>query len=115
MDDKNFDYTIGDLVGRDRIIWEWTPDYRIDVVRRSDGIHIETYYLSLDAVFAENAEAAADFNETGQLSNLERVANIPTGLYHEWKKEGIMDDPDRLNRRLNDADFRKVRTNNLVL
>lgn len=115
MDDKNFDYTIGDLVGRDRIIWEWTPDYRIDVVRRSDGIHIETYYLSLDAVFAENAEAAADFNETGQLSNLERVANIPTGLYHEWKKEGIMDDPDRLNRRLNDGDYAKVRTNNLVL
>lgn len=113
MDTHNF--TLDDLVGRDRIIWEWTPDYRIDLVRRSDGIHIETYYLSLDAVFAENAEAAADFNETGRLSDLERAANIPVGLYHEWKKEGIIDDPDRLKRRLNDGDYAKVRTNNLVL
>jgi len=108
-------FTLDDLVGRDRIIWEWTPDYRIDLVRRIDGIHIETYYLSLDAVFAENAEAAADFSETSKLSDLQRVANIPIGLHHQWKKEGIIDDPDRLKRRLNDGDYAKVRTNNLVL
>ncbi|NTB86855.1 hypothetical protein [Agrobacterium tumefaciens] len=112
---SELDLTIGDMVGRDRFIFKETNDVRIDFVRRGDEIHIETYYKTMQAVFDENASLAADFSKNTQLSNLERVASIPTGLYYEWSKEGIIDDPERLKRRLNDSDFAKVRTNGLVI
>ncbi|MCZ7931083.1 hypothetical protein O9X90_02065 [Agrobacterium leguminum] len=112
---SELDLTIGDLVGRDRFIFKETDDVRIDFVKRGDEIHIETYYKTLQAVLDENASVAAEFSRNTQLSNLERVANIPIGLYYEWSKEGIIDDPERLKRRLNDADFAKVRTNGLVI
>ncbi|AQS63190.1 hypothetical protein G6M17_07775 [Agrobacterium tumefaciens] len=108
------------MVGRDRIVWKDTPDVRVDMVRRGDEIHIETYYKTIQAVFDENAEAAANFSRNSQLNTLQHVAHIPTGLYYEWQKEGIIDNPDDpekklLKRRLNDSDFSKVRTNGLVI
>jgi hypothetical protein len=38
------------------------------------------------------------------------VGSIPLALYWQWQQEGILDDQEELKKRLNDIDFRSLRT-----
>jgi len=57
-------------------------------------------------------ENKARFNESGGRWNesFNHVASIPIGLYFQLKKQGIIDDPERFKRWLNESDNRAFRT-----
>ncbi|MEW9616023.1 hypothetical protein AB3G45_19600 [Shinella sp. S4-D37] len=104
----------GDLVlDGQTLVYEDTADYTIYLIREGDYIRIRRDFKNVRAVLEANARAAAEFNSTGQLGEFVKVASVPVGMHYQWDQEGILDDPVALARRLNDADFSKVRTNNL--
>lgn len=111
------DLTLGDLVPiGSSITWEDTPDYTITITRISDTqAQIDTIYKNIETLLAVNAEQANNFSKTGKLGDTVKAASIPTGIYYQWQKEGITDDPEAMKRRLNDPTYSKFRTNGLVL
>ncbi len=38
------------------------------------------------------------------------VGSIPLSLFYQWQQEGILDDQKEMKKRLNDIDFRSLRT-----
>ncbi|WP_139104377.1 hypothetical protein [Agrobacterium tumefaciens] len=106
---------IGNVVGRETLVWCDDNDKRVTFTRCGDEIYVRTEWKNVAAVLKRNAELAADFSRNQKLGEIVQVANIPEGLYYQWADEGIVDDEEYLNRRLNDAEFAKLRTNNLVL
>ena len=66
-----------------------------------------------DTTPIENANKAA-YNEVrnsaGWKGDLHRVASIPMSKYFELKRQGVLDDPKRFRRWLNDPDNRYFRT-----
>ncbi len=96
----------------EKILWEDTPDKRVWFIREGDNLIIETEW-KVDAVLDANKSKQADFSKTGALGDFVQVASIPTGMYWDWHKQGILDDDAALKRRLNDSDFQHLRTNNL--
>lgn len=96
----------------EKILWEDTPDKRVWFIREGDNLIIETEW-KVDAVLDANKGKQADFSNTGALGDFVQVASIPTGMYWDWHKQGILDDDAALKRRLNDSDFQHLRTNNL--
>jgi hypothetical protein len=111
-------FTAGDLVAEgERIIVEDNAEYTVILTREGPNIRTTTITKNetLQAQFEANAAEAADFNATGKHSGMVKVAGIPSTLYFEWLKEGIIDDPVALRRKLNDSDFSKFRTNSWVI
>lgn len=96
----------------DRVLWEDTGDKRVWFIRDGDNMIIETEW-NVDAVLDANKSAQADFSKTTKQSELVQVATIPTGMYWDWYRQGIVNDDEAFKRRLNDSDFRHVRTNSL--
>lgn len=103
--------TAGDLVPDGKTI-SWTEETGITFYMTRDGekLHMRWSTPDLQTLLDSNAEAAADFNATGDHGDLVRVASIPSSLYWQWQREGIIDDKVALRRRLNDSDNRKFRT-----
>ena len=96
----------------EKILWEDTPDKRVWFIRQGDHLIIETEW-KIDAVLDANKSKQADFSKASALGDIVQVASIPTGMYWDWHKQGIIDDDAALKRRLNDSDFQHLRTNNL--
>ncbi|NTE83753.1 hypothetical protein G6M12_19520 [Agrobacterium tumefaciens] len=115
MDEIYRKSAIGDVVGRETIVWCDDKDKKVTLIRNGDEIHVHTEWKNVAAILKRNAEIAADFSRNQKLGEIVQVANIPEGLYYQWQDDGIFDDEERLKRRLNDAEFAKLRTNNLVL
>ncbi|AYD00919.1 hypothetical protein [Neorhizobium sp. NCHU2750] len=115
MSDHNL--TAGDLVTHGTILWEETPEYKVWMTRDGDKLIITTEYKDdvIKALMDQNQREANAFNATGSHGNLVKVASIPTGLYYDWKRQGIVDDPEAMRRRLNDSDYAKFRTNSWSL
>lgn len=111
MFDSNF--TAGDLVTHGTFVLVDDRDKTVYVTRDGDLMYVTTEWKNLSAVLEANARAASEFSKTQKLGDMERVASIPLGVYHQWAAEGIMEDDKALARRLNDSDFSKFRTNNL--
>lgn len=110
------EFTAGDLIhDNGSLVWEDTPDYTVILIRDGDKIIVRTEYKNIQSLLDANAQEAAEFNQTGKHSDIQKVAGIPIGLYFDWKRQGIIDDKEALRRRLNDGDFRKFRTNNWSL
>jgi len=106
--------TAGDLVPDGAtIIVEDNANYTVIMTREGSNIRTTTITKRVQALIDQNAAEAADFNATGKLSNMVKVAGIPAELYFQWLREGIVDDPKALARRLNDPDYAKFRTNSL--
>ncbi|WP_246691002.1 hypothetical protein [Neorhizobium alkalisoli] len=76
---------------------------------------VTTEWKSVQALLDSNSNESAEFNQTGKHGDIVKVAGIPIGLYFDWKRQGITDDPEALRRRLNDRDFSKFRTNDWSL
>lgn len=114
---SDFNFTAGDLVTHGTILWEETPEYRVWLTRDGDKLIITTEYNDdlVKALLDQNQREANAFNSSGSHGPIVKVASIPTGLYQEWKRQGITDDPEAMRRRLNDADYRKFRTNDWSL
>lgn len=115
MDEMYTEPNIGDVVGRETLVWCDDKDKRVTFTRYGDEIHVHTEWKNVAAVLKRNAEIAADFSRNQKLGDIVQVANIPIGMYYQWQDEGVIDDDERLKRRLNDAEFAKLRTNNLVI
>lgn len=106
--------TIGDVVPDGAtIVWEDNDEKTVTLTRQGDQIIIDTIPKKLQAIFDANAEEAANFNATGSLGNMVKVANIPNDLYWAWRAEGL--EPHEITNRLNDGDWAKLRTNSLRL
>jgi hypothetical protein len=69
---------------------------------------IETQQDVTDLV--EQNRAIFNENTNGFRGEMHRVASIPLVLYWDLKKQGIIDDPERLKRWLNDPDNVYFRT-----
>lgn len=96
----------------ERLLWEETPDKRVWFIRNGENLIIETEW-KVDALLDANKSAQVDFSKTSALGDMVKVASIPTGMYWDWHKQGILDDDAAFKRRLNDGDFQHIRTNNL--
>ncbi len=112
MDEINI--TVGDLV-TDRVLWKDDAYSRVEFIKRGDKIHVETTYKTVGALLQANNELAADWSRNQKLGEIVQVASIPNHLYWQWYSDGIIDDEEYLSRRLNDAEFAKLRTNGLVI
>lgn len=117
MNDINpLELTGGDLFGSSNVIlWSDDADKTVWLIRDGDKIVIQTNWKNLKAVLDANAREAAEFNATGKMNDLVKVATIPNGIYYDWKSKGYTDDPEKMKRLLNDADYAKLRTNGLRL
>lgn len=109
------DLSVADLVEHGTICWEDTPDYTVWLTRDGDKMVVTTEYKNVAALLDANQAEANDFNQTGKHGDVVKVAGIPIGLYFDWKRQGITDDPEALRRRLNNGDFSKFRTNDWKL
>lgn len=88
--------------------WYWDEaDRKVHVQRLQD---VES---NLSAYAAER-NAYSDYRPFAKAQGLgTKVAEIPLGLYEQWRKEGfdaITGDDKELRRRLNDREFSKFRT-----
>ncbi len=109
---ETLDYTIGDLVTHGTFVWEDDADKTVYITRDGDKMIIRTEWKNVRAVLERNARAASEFNATGRHGEMVRIASVPIGIHEEWEREGILKDDVALSRRLNDADFSKLRVNN---
>jgi hypothetical protein len=108
--------TVGDLLPMTgRYLWSNDDEKTIWVVRDGDEMQIVTEWKSLSALFDANAAEAAEFSRTGKHGEFQKVASVPKGMFAEWRKDGITDDPEAMRRRLNDSDNRKFRVNSWSL
>lgn len=107
----------GDLVTSGTILWEETPEYKVWMTRDGDKLIITTEYKPdvIKALLDQNQREANAFNASGSHGDLVKVASVPTGLYYDWQRQGITQDPEAMRRRLNDADYSKFRTNSWSL
>lgn len=110
MDNLNF--SAGDLVTHGTVLWEETPEYKVWLTRDGDKLIITTEYNDdvVKALMDQNQREANAFNATGSHGNIVKVASIPSGLYYDWQRQGITQDPEAMRRRLNDSDYSKFRT-----
>ncbi|MFJ7438233.1 hypothetical protein ACIQW5_11305 [Methylorubrum thiocyanatum] len=98
----------------DRVLFEKTADREVWLIRDGDNMIIETI-TKVDDIFDANRSKQADFSRNAGLGSMPQVATIPVGMFFEWQKEGIVDDPAAYKRRLNDIDYQHLRTNSLKL
>ena len=115
MNDFNpLELTAGDLFGTGNTLCVHDDaDKTVWFIRDGEKIIIQTNWKNLQAVLDANAREAAEFNATGKMGDLVKVATIPNGIYYDWKSKGYTDDPEKMARLLNDADYGKLRTNGL--
>ena len=105
---------LGDMfVNSDRFVYLDDEDETIILTKIGEHIRIDHYAKNLQAIFDQNHAASMAFNATGRLGNQVTHASIPTTLYNDWKRRGIMGDEKLLRRHLNDSDYSKFRTNSL--
>lgn len=104
--------TAGDLITHGTFLY-YADEYKtVWITREGDQMYTTTEW-NIDKLLEVNAASANSFSRTGGLGELQQVASVPVGIYQQWDKEGIVDDPDAFARRLNNGDFAKFRTNNL--
>jgi hypothetical protein len=96
----------------EKILWEDAPDKRVWFIRDGEHMIIETEW-KIDALLDANKAKQVDFSRTSKLGEMVQVASIPTGMYWDWQKQGILDDDAAFRRRINSSDFQHLRTNNL--
>lgn len=96
----------------DKVLWEDTPDKRVWFIRDGENLIIETEW-KVDALLDANKAKQADFSRNSGLGELVQVASIPTGLYWDWERKGILDDDAAFKRILNDSNYQHLRTNSL--
>ena len=66
--------------------------------------------------FDQNVDAILDANKAiynadhGRFGEWTWVGSIPLSLFWQWQQEGILQDQAELKKRLNDIDFRYLRT-----
>lgn len=108
----NHNPSIGDLLPQNgTLVWSDDSEKTIWLVRDGDKMEIITRWKSLSALFDANAQEAAEFSRTGTHGDFQKVASVPKGLFAEWRKQGITDDPVAMARKLNDSDYSRFRTN----
>lgn len=61
----------------------------------------------IDKIVDENREMEAMHSKHGQEMRL--AARVPLGLWMEWERQGITQDPELLKRKLNDPDNADMR------
>lgn len=97
------------------------------ILNHDPGNGITTYYnfdqaTGLSEVWDEqDVSAIVEHNKRSQTADRgrmgdglgDRVASIPLVVYGELKRQGIIDDPIRFKRWLNDGDNRFFRTNSV--
>jgi hypothetical protein len=105
------EFNAGSLVPDGQTV-SWTEESGITFYmhREGDKLHMKWSSPDLQTLFDANAAEAADFNASGSHGNLVKQASIPSQLYWQWQREGIIDDKVALKRRLNDGDYSKLRT-----
>ncbi len=111
MNDNN-NLTVGDLVTKGTYCLYDGPDKTIWLTRDGDLMYQTVQWKNVQALFDDNAEAAASFNKHGDHGALVKLASVPVGLRNQWLNEGITEDPKALALRLNDPDNAKFRVNN---
>lgn len=108
-------FTVGDLVTHGTFMLLDTPDKTVWLTRDGDKMYQTVEWKNVSALLEDNIAASNNFSRSAKLGDNVQVASVPLGVYQKWDSEGIIDDPVALARRLNDADYRKFRTNNLRL
>jgi hypothetical protein len=73
----------------------------------TDTYTIQTEQRVDDLVEQNKSLANEDVGGYGEMT---RVASIPLNIYFDLKQQGIIDDPQRLKKWLNDSDNRAFRT-----
>ncbi|SCX36036.1 hypothetical protein [Agrobacterium rosae] len=106
-------FTIGDLVTHGTYMLYDSPDKTVWLTRDGDQMYQTVEWKHVSALLEDNQSAANAFSRSSRLGDNVQVASVPMGVYQRWVSEGIVDDPVALARRLNDAEYRKFRTNNL--
>jgi hypothetical protein len=96
----------------EKILWEQTPEKRVWFIRNGEHLVIETEW-TVDSLLDDNKAKQADYSSTGKLGEMVQVASIPTGMYWDWQRQGILDDDAAFRRRINSSDYQHLRTNNL--
>ena len=73
------------------------------------GEYVVETIQETDAILDAN-KRAFNASEKGWGENFNRVASIPLSVYYKLKREGIVDDPVRLKKWVNDRDNLAFRT-----
>lgn len=66
--------------------------------------------VDVEDVVEQNKALYAQTDENARWGEFDRVASIPLVVYFDLKREGVLDDPVRLRRWLNDPENRLFRT-----
>lgn len=74
----------------------------------NDQYTIRTSQKVDDLIDANKADANAA--SSGWSGDMHKVASIPLNVYYDLKRQGIVDDPKRFKKWLNDPDNRYFRT-----
>jgi len=86
----DFGYEAGDTLNDDTIIISETQD--------------------VTAIIEANKRSANAIDRHQKHGEWSKVASIPLNIYYDLKRQGIVDDPVRLKRWLNDSDNKYFRT-----
>ena len=86
----DFGYEAGDTLNDDTIIISETQD--------------------VTAIIEANKRSANAIDRHQKHGEWSKVASIPLSIYYDLKRQGIVDDPVRLKRWLNDSDNKYFRT-----
>lgn len=107
----------GDLMGdANTLLWEDTADCTTWLKREGDDqIRVIKEWKNVGALLEANAREAAEWSRSQGLGSLAKVASIPMGVWAQWEAEGITDDPVAMARRLNDPDYAKFKTKNIII
>lgn len=76
---------------------------------KDDKIVIATSQ-DVTAIIEANKRAANAVDKHQKYGEWSKVASIPMAVYHDLKQQGIVDDPARFKRWLNDSDNKFFRT-----
>lgn len=107
----------GDLMGDvNTQLFDDTPDCTTWLrLEGPDHIRVIKKWKNVKARLEANAREAAEWSKTQGLGSLAKVASIPMGIWAQWEAEGITDDPVAMARRLNDPDYAKLKTKNIII
>lgn len=78
--------------------------------RASDDTFVVEESQDVTAIIDANKKQHNEIDRHQPHGNLSKVASIPLNIYFDLKKQGVVDDPKRFKRWLNDPDNRYFRT-----
>jgi hypothetical protein len=86
-----------------------TVTYWVPNPDNPDEVIIRTVCHDASPLFDRNKALR---NETAgeKFGDIRMVASVPSNIYGLWQKEGIVDDPKALARKLNDSEYSHFRT-----